>query len=527
MKFPVYPLAAVTLAMASLIAPPLAQAKALYEPPLISTAPPSPDDKAALVADAGAFDAARSRSDCTAGLPAARRLVANRLFAKTPADIQLTVWSVAAICSAAQNNSAETFADAEAATQLPGAGDYVWALRVASAVDLNRPDAVVETVEAAAATRPAALSKIKPDVFAEFGRDQLKAGARDDARRVFTALEKAGFTSSYPAVAADGVWLQDADLAVEAGDARHAAALLGRLDYAWALMDAKLDGRFADAVAAQPARFDLKAAVARNLDHDRAIVAANPNLLAAVNLVLFDLRALGRFDEALAMAQAALDRAGNPTPAQPAFTDQAEQLNWTSDAKAFVLLDLGRADEAVDLERRAAGLAENGHPGNVSQTINLAGFLNATGRADETLKALQVFDQGRGASPYGQAWVHAERACAYQQLGRGTELAGELAYLAAHEADNPGARLKALLCANDTAGAAALLIGRLHNPEDRGQALVDLSRFDPPAHATPFAAALTARLAAVAARPDVQAAIAQAGHVETIPLNGEVFSDAF
>jgi len=504
----------------------LAMASYAHASPNEAGAAPA-DEQAGFLADARAFDDARAKGDCVAGLPAAKGLAARQRFGELPNDLRLEVWVFAAECAVAQNDDAEAFADASQAAKLPGADERVWTVRVWASTFIDRPDEASDAIEAAAATRPAALSAIPVSVFFRFEHAQIVAGRRDVARRIFAALEKADYKSPSPAEAADGLWFADATLAADAGETAHAARLMRRVNDTYFLIRAKLDERFATAVAADPARFDLKAAAERDLDRDRAIMAAHPELLQAINETLADLRALGRLDEALALAQSTLDRAANSAKGEPAFSDQDDKLNWTHDAKAYVLLELGRYDEAVDVERGASHMAEDGNPTNVSQTINLAGFLNAAGRPEEVLKVLQPLDQSQKSSPYGFAWVHTESACAYERLGRGEALKGELAYLAAHQADNPDARLKALLCANDLDGAAALLIGQLKDPDDRGTALVNLSQFEAPAHPTPFDATLAARLALVRVRPDVEAAIGKVGHVESIPLNVDVFSDMF
>jgi tetratricopeptide (TPR) repeat protein len=255
-------------------------------------------------------------------------------------------------------------------------------------------------------------------------------------------------------------------------------------------------------------------------------MAAHPEFLKLVNATALDLRALGRFDEALSLLQSALDQARQAPKAKPAFKDQAEQLNWTTDQKAYALLELGRVDEALNVERAGAHLKE-GQAKNVSQRINLAGMLNMADRPKEVLDVLKPFDSGLAASPYGVAWVHAERACADERLGRTAELNAELAYLADHGTDNVGASLKARLCANQLDAAGALAVSMLQDKEQRAATLINLSEFSPRPHPTAVALILDGRLATVRSRPDVRAAIDKVGHTEHIPLNADVFIDAF
>ncbi len=373
--------------------------------------------------------------------------------------------------------------------------------------------------------RAATLNAVPVRTFLEFQLQQEHK--RPDAlRRVLAALEKANYKPKDVLGSADWLWLASARMAFDAGDTDHAGALVRRITSVKELIQIRLDARFSAVVAADPARFDLKAAAERSLAEHRAVMDAHPDLIQAVHETVTDLRALGRYDEALALAQSALDRAARAPRGKPAFTDQAEKLNRITEDKGSILLEVGRVDAALAVERAAAGLGEEGGK-NVSQTINLAGFLGVADKPAEVLKVLTAFDKRLPASRYGIAWVHAERACADESLGRTFDVAAELAWLATHQADNPSARLKALLCVGDLDGAAASMTADLQDPARRDNALIILCDFDVRSHLTVRAALLASRLAAVAARPDVRAAIAKVGRTEHIPLNGDPFVDVF
>jgi hypothetical protein len=255
-------------------------------------------------------------------------------------------------------------------------------------------------------------------------------------------------------------------------------------------------------------------------------MSANPQLLALINNVIGDLLLLEEPGQALQLADQTLGRLrAAPAGRTPPFTDGASQLNWTYDERARALRSLGRWGEALAQERAGAALAENGAV-NVSQQINLAGgYLLPQGRAADALAALQTLDL-RMTSPVGAAQAHAVRACAYAQLGRADALAAELDYLTAHESDAPDATLRGLLCANDADRAAAEIIARLKDPFRRDTMLVDLCHFDPRPAATPWETQFQARLQAVAARIDVQAAVGSVGRTERIPL-GDGYQDLF
>jgi tetratricopeptide (TPR) repeat protein len=476
-----------------------------------------------LLAAAKALDKALQDNDCAAGLPAARTLIGDAVFERLPDGTKLAALSFAANCAVQQRLYEEAYADARQGTALTKSEDWLWAVRVELAIGLDRPDDALDTVRELTSVSPPALNAVRPGRFLEFEHNEA-ARRRNAVKQMFALLEASNYTPADPTLSPDRIWLDYARLLADDGEADHAAALVRRVTEVNGLISVSLDRRFAAIVAAEPTRFDLRAAQERQLARDQAAMKRTPNSMALLVETVRDLRALERFDEALALDQSAIDRANHSPKGKPAFTDQDRQLNWALDFKADILDELGRHDEALDIQRAAAKLDENRNP-NVSQVINFAGSLVDAGRPEEALRELTGFDGPRDASPYGTAWVHTERACAFQQLGRRQEMATEIAFLDAHASDNPGARLKAHLCANDLDGAAAAIIDQLNDPLHSDGALLYLSEFDVPRHDTPIQSARAARFALVAARPDVQAAAAKAGAVRRIPLCRDVFVD--
>jgi tetratricopeptide (TPR) repeat protein len=479
----------------------------------------------ALESEARALDKAIQANDCAGGLPVARTFLAEPGFNQLRDDLKAPVLSFAADCAVRQKLYEEAYDDARKATQLAKADDWLWTVRVELAITLDRPDDVVDTVHTLTMVSRPALNAVTPQRFFTFEHNQTASHRPDAVMQVFSLLEKADYTPDSPELSPDGIWMEYAQLASDDGDAAHATALIHRIVDIDALMRISLDRRFRAMVAAEPERFDLQMVQAQQLERDKAAMKVTPDSMGLLIETLRDLRALGRFDEALAMDQSAIDLAAHSPKDKPAFSDQDRQLNWALDMKADILIELGRTDDALNMQRAAAKLSENG-TANVSQIINLGGLLIDAGHPAEALSDLQVFDQPRPATAYGLAWVHSERACADQQLGRTAEVATEIAFLDAHPADNPEARLKAHLCANDLDGAAATIIAELRDPRARVRALIELSEFDPTPNLTPGAAARAAHFALVAARPDVKAAVAEAGQTQRIHLCRDVFVDS-
>jgi beta-barrel assembly-enhancing protease len=290
-------------------------------------------------------------------------------------------------------------------------------------------------------------------------------------------------------------------------------------------MQAMLDKRFADVIAAHPDWFDVEKAAERQLAQRQAAMAAHPDRLSLVVAAARDLTMLRRYQDALELTEGARERIAHDPKDASSYVDASEGAAWIDYQQSATLFELGKVDDAIAL-RRSATTFEEGGVANVSQVINLAGLLVAAGRSDEALKVLDAFGS-RPASPFGLGWVHATRACASERTGRTADVAADLAYLQANEPDNPAARLYALLCVFDLDAAAQEVIAQLHDPDRRAQALIDLSTFDPPPYESPGDAQLRTHLAAVAARPDVQAAIASVGRVETFRMDRERFIDLF
>jgi len=473
---------------------------------------------------ANTVDQAIPKDDCKAGLPAARVLFADPRFGSLANDQKLRLLSFAANCALRLKTPEEAYADVRAATKLAKADDWLWTTRIELAIELNRPDDVVEAVQSLTMVSPSALNAVDPQFFYRFRRDETAAGRAAEVKHVFAMLEKVGYAPSDPIQSPDGVWWDYARLVDSDGDTAHAAALISRIGDIKSLMAISFDPQFGPIVASEPDHFDLRAAQERQLQRDEAAMKVSPDLLQLVIRTIRDLRALGRFDDALALDQSTIDRASRDSKDALGFKDLDRWLNWAMEAKADILFELGREDEALEIERAAAKVSEGGHP-NVSQVINLAEHLEADRRAPEALDTLRVFDSGRAVSPFGAGWIHAERACAGQQLGHNTEVATELAYLDDHATDNPLARIKAYLCVNDTDGAAQAVIAELHDPNRRLQGLISLSEFDLRASLLPLEAERLARLKEVGARPDVKAAIAAAGGIQHIHLSRDVFVD--
>ena len=102
-------------------------------------------------------------------------------------------------------------------------------------------------------------------------------------------------------------------------------------------------------------------------------------------------------------------------PDEAPFDDIDEQFNWIYNHKAASLRALGRWDEAL-VVMEAARLQPEGGSINVSQAINLGWHYVDYGKPENALKALDGIDWAHSLSPYGRMQLQYVRYRAYLQL---------------------------------------------------------------------------------------------------------------
>jgi tetratricopeptide (TPR) repeat protein len=338
-------------------------------------------------------------------------------------------------------------------------------------------------------------------------------GGEATALRMYDALVAANYQppEGYPD---DPFRLDHARLLMMSGRVAEARTRLEGVIDPQAIMTIRVS-RLYDPLRSDPAferRLDIAAAGEAAIARARADVAREPRRLAHVIQLSALLRDMGHSDEALALVEATLPRAQASDAAQN-FDDVTDQLNWLLNAKADLLYDLGRNEEARTVYSEAMTAGELGS-GNV--TIDFAGMLNAEGRGADAQQVLQTL--GR-VTEYGDMWMQSETACAAEQTHDAGARDAALTVLRAHETANPGALMHALLCANNMDEAAALMIRRLGNPKQRETALVALQPYHQLAtrHMAMEALELQ-RLAQVRDRPDVRAAVGAVGRIEPTPI---------
>jgi hypothetical protein len=314
----------------------------------------------------------------------------------------------------------------------------------------------------------------------------------------------------------DALWRDLILDALEHQDLKRARAIAGRVQGPMTLLQMRADRRFDALVKAEKRAFDIRRAVQRECKRLKKTVAANPRSLLVRVQYGYALLAAGRFTELLAFTEDIIARVSTARPDEAPFDDIDDQLNWIYEHKAASLRALGRWDEALAVMETARLQPEEGS-GNVSQAINLGWGYVDYGKAEKALAALEGIDWARSLSPYGRMQLQHVRYRAYLQLADTQQADTVLAYLREHRADAEDTWQLAALDAGDFDGAAELLIARLRDPDQRYEALRGVQEYLP-LPLLPKQAEERARWEKLVSRADVAAAINEVGRREKAPI---------
>jgi tetratricopeptide (TPR) repeat protein len=269
-------------------------------------------------------------------------------------------------------------------------------------------------------------------------------------------------------------------------------------------------------VSADPETFNFESILQWQLANARQHVAQSPNSLSAVNTLARALLDRDRLEEAMTLLDASLARIDAAGASATAFSDQAEHVNWTHNARANVQSAMNDPEDALESLRQAAETPEQGGD-NVSQRLNLASLLVGSGRGAEALVEIDSVDVSN-ASAYGRTVIHGLAACASYQTNDLNRARSEFEYLQQHAEDSLANLEFAALCIQDANAAAEAFIAQLESPGARRHALLGVQTFIDDNHDLPFHHEIRMRSAAVLARPDVQAALARIGRIQSFPI---------
>jgi len=462
------------------------------------------------------FEALRG-PDCGRHLARAMVVASDARFeAELPRDRQVSFLWQTANCAYQLDRYDVAFKYADRATALNSEIEWLQVIRLYFGTRYERADASLDALQVLSRIAPERVREIDPGVLGEVFRAARKLDPGGDrALAVYAALDRAQYVPA-PPYFDDYLRMGRGRLLLERGRVDEARRLLRGIVEIDSVIEMRVDRLF-DPLRDDPefeSQLDVAAAAGKDVARSRAAMEAHPRSLEAVYLHAMVLKHAMRDAEGLAVVDRALAR-GAADPA--AFDDAEEFRNWVVNVRGYFLYGLGRAEAGRAALAQAAGLRERGHV-NVSNIINLGGYLISEGRAAEVVELIPRIGE---ASPYGQGWIESIRSCAGAQLQDEKLRTTGLDYLKSHEADNPGAYSRALLCSNDLDGAAALMIRRLSSKEQRTDALLALqitpsSREDE----LPFAGTMRSRFAALRERADVRAAVDGVGRIERIPVPG-------
>lgn len=442
-------------------------------------------------------------NDCQSSMPLLAGIFDDPTFATLPDPTRAAGYQVGTFCAAQVKSEALTYRYALAGTQIKGADPALWNMRLHLEAKDNRNEQAVDTIEAMASQSPTTLNTLSGPWLGRLNRDLKQAGQIGSRTRLLAVLTAPGYQPDEVLATGDAFKRDYAALLVDAGKKAEAAALVARIVTPSDLISVSVDPRLRTML---PTNFDGRVAVESRLAQVREIAASHPGSLAAVNEISQYLRRLGRIEEAVATLEAARPDG----PQGQSFADLDDYQNWWWDEIARNYQMLGRYDDAVAAFRKGIDAKEYAAL-NVSQTINLAYARLRFGHPAEALATVAAFEKEQySASPFGEMQLHLVRGCAHAELGQSVAAKDDTAYIMAHARDAPGALTTMMLCDGDMDGAAAAVIRDLDDPDNRPQALLLLSDYDPPPPRYP-ASPDEKRLPALKARADVKAAITRAG----------------
>lgn len=311
-------------------------------------------------------------------------------------------------------------------------------------------------------------------------------------------------------------WLELARAHLEQAQIERAKEAVVRVTSPRLLLTMRVDKRFQSLLDAQPDHFDVLAAVDKEIAALEQLSKACPRLITLKAMQAQALIVARRYELAIKVTDEVLGSSGMDRVPSALYDDAPSAFPWILNARASALQGLAQWDEAEKYLRAALDLKPASQR-NVSQAINLA-FMYASLRRPEQAKA-ELRKLG-SISPYGQMQVQRVLVLAAVANDDERALRAALEDLRSDQGNSPATFQKALLDANQMDEAAAVLIRRLGDPSLRANALFDVQDYRE-VLPTPAAQARQRRWAELRARQDVQAAIAQVGRVEVVPLDFE------
>lgn len=210
-----------------------------------------------------------------------------------------------------------------------------------------------------------------------------------------------------------------------------------------------------------------------------------------------------REPEAMVVANAAT------TPeALAALTDREI---WLVNLDAALLGDAGKVDEAMARMAALTASPAAARPGAAATIINEVLLAQSLGRPKAALLLADKADANPALNEYARLYLAQVRVCSLAELGKKDESVTAAAPIVAKPEVNDDATLTTWICLGRTEAAAAAIIKRLADPDDRATMLFALQPFLINDRPTPRDVQQRAAMRALKARPDVKAAFLKVG----------------
>jgi tetratricopeptide (TPR) repeat protein len=452
-------------------------------------------------------------------LAALRSAMSSAEFQKADPRLRYSAFVLASHAAAMTDDNLSAHEYLVVATTFPQADGEEWIRRAAMATLLDKWDDAAASLSAVARKWPKAFedapyqAQIVNEVVHELGK---RPGTRGQRLELLNDLFAAQYKDQYGLEPAH-LWLMLATDALDRKDLRRAREVAKRIDHPEILVAMRIDRRFDPLTSKDGRTFDVQAAARRQIAQLEDAMKAKPSNLGIVVQYGYALYTVGKFETLLALADRTIAQVNEAPKDAPPFEDLDEQFNWIHNHKASALRALGRWDEAA-ATLAAWERSDRNRQDKVSQGINLGFFYNELGRPEDALKAVEGLDWARAMSPYGRTQCQYVRFQAYQQLGRKAEAEEIVAWMRKHQKDAPQTAQATLLEAGDADAAAALMISRLRDLDERGIALAQVQIYaaEPRTERQKKHAALWESFLA---RPDVAAEIAAVGRRDRFPIH--------
>jgi len=311
-----------------------------------------------------------------------------------------------------------------------------------------------------------------------------------------------------------GTWQDFALLLLEQNRLSEAIDVSTHVTDEYALISMRADRRFDAISAANPAQFDVDAAIGKALDYFQSLAERTPKSLTPRLVVLERLLEEQHYGAGLAVADALVAEIRLHADPKQWYDDFDDRYVWILDTRSRLLRRLGRWDEGIDQLAAASWVLEKDGK-NVSQVINLGELYCDLGNPKNGLDTLVRL--GSDISSYGRMQETAVRLDAAIQLDDAAETEKWFGFIKEHRLDAPRSYDDALLRMNDLDGAAKWLIERLEDKDLRSSALLSIQDYAVPRE-TMRQAELRKRRREMMARAVVQAEIQRVGRVESYKI---------